>query len=152
MATLKYKDPTTGDVLSLPLFSMYAGAVKELWSGSAYSGTINVPGLSNYEAFLIQFYYGTYVATRTAGSDMLVIGGLAPSSTAGWSNLTGAIFSISGDDLTITNTLHIDANGTIWYQCAANDALMTVTKIWGIGAIPTELVSSTSVVTLLEEI
>ncbi len=109
-----------------------AAAVKLLWSGSLASGSITVPGFSDYELFAVRFYASLLLAD-VSSSGYLSVGGFDIDAThAGWGTLSGAIMSVSGNTLTLLHNFYVSVHETNWYQFASDNTEIAITKIYGL--------------------
>lgn len=105
---------------------------KLLWEGSLTSGSITVPGFSDYAIFAVELY-ASLVLARVSSSGYLSVGEFDISTEyAGWATLSGAVMSVSSDTLTLLHNFYVSVNGTNWYQSAADTASIWITKIYGL--------------------
>ena len=105
---------------------------KLLWEGSLTSGSITVPGFSDYAIFAVELY-ASLVLARVSSSGYLSVGEFDISTDyAGWATLSGAVLSVSGDTLTLLHNLYVSVHETNWYQSAADTTTIWITKIYGL--------------------
>lgn len=105
---------------------------KLLWEGSLTSGSITVPGFSDYAIFAVELY-ASLVLARVSSSGYLSVGEFDISTEyAGWATLSGAVMSVSSDTLTLLHNFYVSVNGTNWYQSAADTTSIWITKIYGL--------------------
>ena len=105
---------------------------KLLWEGSLTSGSITVPGFSDYAIFAVELY-ASLVLARVSSSGYLSVGEFDISTEyAGWATLSGAVMSVSSDTLTLLHNFYVSVNNTNWYQSAADTTSIWITKIYGL--------------------
>lgn len=105
---------------------------KLLWEGSLTSGSITVPGFSDYAIFAVELY-ASLVLARVSSSGYLSVGEFDISTDyAGWGTLSGAVMSVSGDTLTLLHNFYVSVHDTNWYQSAADNTTIWITKIYGL--------------------
>lgn len=105
---------------------------KLLWEGSLTSGSITVPGFSDYAIFAVELY-ASLVLARVSSSGYLSVGEFDISTEyAGWATLSGAVMSVSSDTLTLLHNFYVSVNNTNWYQSAADTSGIWITKIYGL--------------------
>lgn len=105
---------------------------KLLWEGSLTSGSITVPGFSDYEIFAVQLY-ASLVLARVSSGGYLSVGEFDISTEyAGWATLSGAVMSVSEDTLTLLHNFYVSVHDTNWYQSAADTASIWITAIYGL--------------------
>nr|DAD87651.1 MAG TPA: hypothetical protein [Siphoviridae sp. ctoMB99] len=105
---------------------------KLLWEGSLTSGSITVPGFSDYEIFAVQLY-ASLVLARVSSDGYLSVGEFDISTQyAGWATLSGAVMSVSEDTLTLLHNFYVSVHDTNWYQSAADSANIWITAIYGL--------------------
>lgn len=105
---------------------------KLLWEGSLTSGSITVPGFSDYAIFAVELY-ASLVLARVSSSGYLSVGEFDISTEyAGWATLSGAVMSVSSDTLTLLHNFYVSVNNTNWYQSAADTSVIWITKIYGL--------------------
>lgn len=105
---------------------------KLLWEGSLTSGSITVPGFSDYAIFAVELY-ASLVLARVSSSGYLSVGEFDISTEdAGWATLSGAVMSVSSDTLTLLHNFYVSVNSTNWYQSAADTTSIWITKIYGL--------------------
>lgn len=105
---------------------------KLLWEGSLTSGSITVPGFSDYAIFAVELY-ASLVLARVSSSGYLSVGEFGISTEyAGWATLSGAVMSVSSDTLTLLHNFYVSVNNTNWYQSAADTTSIWITKIYGL--------------------
>lgn len=105
---------------------------KLLWEGSLTSGSITVPGFSDYAIFAVELY-ASLVFARVSSSGYLSVGEFDISTEyAGWATLSGAVMSVSEDTLTLLHNFYVSVNNTNWYQSAADTTNIWITKIYGL--------------------
>lgn len=105
---------------------------KLLWKGSLTSGSITVPGFSDYAIFAVELY-ASLVLARVSSSGYLSVGEFDISTDyAGWGTLSGAVMSVSEDTLTLLHNFYVSVHDTNWYQSAADSTVIPVTAIYGL--------------------
>mgnify|MGYP000599209613 FL=1 len=105
---------------------------KLLWEGSLTSGSITVPGFSDYAIFAVELY-ASLVLARVSSSGYLSVGEFDISTEyAGWATLSAAVMSVSSDTLTLLHNFYVSVNNTNWYQSAADTTIIWITKIYGL--------------------
>lgn len=105
---------------------------KLLWKGSLTSGSITVPGFSDYAIFAVELY-ASLVLARVSESGYLSVGEFDISTDyAGWGTLSGAVMSVSEDTLTLLHNFYVSVHDTTWYQSASDGAIIPVTAIYGL--------------------
>ena len=105
---------------------------KLLWEGSLTSGSITVPGFSEYEIFAVQLY-ASLVLARVSSDGYLSVGEFDISNQyAGWATLSGAVMSVSSDTLTLLHNFYVSVHETTWYQSASDNASIPITAIYGL--------------------
>ena len=105
---------------------------KLLWEGSLTSGSITVPGFSDYARFAVELY-ASLVLARVSSSGYLSVGEFDISTEyAGWATLSGAVMSVSSDTLTLLHNFYVSVNNTNWYQSEADTSGIWITKIYGL--------------------
>lgn len=105
---------------------------KLLWKGSLTSGSITVPGFSDYAIFAVQLY-ASLVLARVSSDGYLSVGEFDISTQyAGWATLSGAVMSVSEDTLTLLHNFYVSVNNTNWYQSAADTSTIWITEIYGL--------------------
>ena len=105
---------------------------KLLWKGSLTSGSITVPGFSDYAIFAVELY-ASLVLARVSSSGYLSVGEFDISTEyAGWATLSGAVMSVSSDTLTLLHNFYVSVNDTNWYQSAADTSTIWITAIYGL--------------------
>ena len=157
MATIKYKDPATGEIRKIPFVAgnstpesfygvlplgkggtgsstasgartnlMVAQKPKLLWSGSFSSGSITVPGYSDYELFAFE---------SAAAEGLFLIGGYwagiggFPIYGSNYITIMGYRFGVDGDRLSIDS---YNKGITSWDPTSGATATSAATKIYGL--------------------